>query len=147
MTTSTASAKADAARLKWAGITLLEWFMNYRNVPGYAWLLCSMWITDIMNHRSEHSLGWRPPLEVLTGQETIDISMILLCFLFWDVLSSNELVGGSNGSSNSIDASSLLLSPLDSHDKELSTIKRVTNDVDRNRELNHIQPIAILITK
>ena len=37
-----------------------------------------------MNRTAEESLGWRPPLEVLTG-ETQDIS-ILLCFMFWDVV-------------------------------------------------------------
>ena len=37
-----------------------------------------------MNRTAEESLGWQPPLEVLTGQ-TIDIS-IILCFMFWDVV-------------------------------------------------------------
>ena len=37
-----------------------------------------------MNHTSEQSLGWKPPLQVLTGQ-TIDIS-IMLQFVFWDVV-------------------------------------------------------------
>jgi hypothetical protein len=27
----------------------VDWFMNWRNVPGYAWLL-SEWIADVMNH-------------------------------------------------------------------------------------------------
>jgi hypothetical protein len=58
--------------------------MNWRNVDPQAWLLCAKWIADVMNHTSEKSLKWRPPLQVLTGQ-TIDIS-ILLCFLFWDVV-------------------------------------------------------------
>ena len=58
--------------------------MNYRNVAPEAWLLCTQWVADVMNHTAERSLNWRPPLQVLTGQ-TIDIS-ILLCFLFWDVV-------------------------------------------------------------
>ena len=58
--------------------------MNHRNVDPEAWLLCIIWIADVMNHTAEKSLGWRMPLEVLTG-ETVDIS-ILLCFLFWDVV-------------------------------------------------------------
>ena len=62
----------------------VEWYMNHRNVPGYAWLLCLSWVADVMNHTAEKSLGWRPPLQVLTGQ-TIDIS-ILLIFMFWDVV-------------------------------------------------------------
>ena len=62
----------------------LNWYMNHRNVDPEAWLLCIIWIADVMNHTAEKSLGWRMPLEVLTG-ETVDIS-ILLCFLFWDVV-------------------------------------------------------------
>ena len=58
--------------------------MNFRNVPGYGWLLCMCCFANVMNHTARKSLGWRPPLEVLTGQ-TIDIS-ILLCFMFWDVV-------------------------------------------------------------
>ena len=62
----------------------LVWHMNWRNVPGEGWLLCLIWISHIMNCTAEESLGWRPPLEVLTGQ-TIDIS-VLLPFLFWDLV-------------------------------------------------------------
>ena len=58
--------------------------MNWRNVLGNAWLLCAQWVAEIMNMTAEESLGWRPPLEVLTGQ-TVDISILLL-FLFWDVV-------------------------------------------------------------
>ena len=49
-----------------------------------AWLLCLEWVADAMNLIAEASLGWRTPLEVLTGQ-TQDIS-ILLVFIFWDVV-------------------------------------------------------------
>ena len=62
----------------------LNWYMNYRNVDPDCWLLCLQWIADVMNHTAEKSLGWRPPLEVLTGQ-TVDIS-ILLVFMFFDVV-------------------------------------------------------------
>ena len=62
-----------------------RWFMNYRNVDPEAWLLCLQWVADVMNHTAEKSLGWRPPLEVLTGQ-TVDISIIICGFLFWDVV-------------------------------------------------------------
>ena len=61
----------------------LVYFMNWRNIPGKAWLLCLIWVCTIMNCTSQKSLGWRPPLQVLTGQ-TIDISFLLL-FLFWDL--------------------------------------------------------------
>jgi hypothetical protein len=37
----------------------VDWFMNWRNVPGYAWLLLSEWIADVMNHTAEKSLNWR----------------------------------------------------------------------------------------
>ena len=63
--------------------------MNFRDVPGYGWLLCLQWVADVMNHTARKSLGWRPPLEVLTGQ-TVDIS-IILCFMFWDVVYVSRL--------------------------------------------------------
>ena len=59
-------------------------WMNHRNVDSGAWLLCLEWVADVMNLTAEKSLGWRVPLEVLTGQ-TQDIS-ILLVFGFWDVV-------------------------------------------------------------
>ena len=60
------------------------WVMNRCNIPGKAWFLCLQWVADVMNCTDEESLGWHPPLEVLTGK-TQDIS-ILLCFMFWDVV-------------------------------------------------------------
>ena len=62
----------------------VNWIMNLRNVPAECWLLCTQWVADVMNHTAERSLGWRTPLQVLTGQ-TPDIS-ILLVFLFYDVV-------------------------------------------------------------
>ena len=62
----------------------VQWIMNSRNVDPAAWLLCTEWVADVMNHTAEKSLGWRPPLQVLTGQ-TVDIS-IMLVFLFWDIV-------------------------------------------------------------
>ena len=44
----------------------INWFMNWRNMPDYAWLLCLQWVADVMNHTSEKSLNWKPPLQVLT---------------------------------------------------------------------------------
>ena len=61
-----------------------NWLMNWRSIPANAWLLCGKYVCDIMNHTSEQSLNWRPPLQVLTGQ-IVDIS-ILLQFVFWDVI-------------------------------------------------------------
>ena len=75
----------DFAEHRWGHLKrCVEWIMNFRNVPPEAWLLCLKWTADIMNHTAEKSLGWRLPIEVLTGQ-TPDIS-IFLCFLFWDVV-------------------------------------------------------------
>jgi len=62
----------------------VNWIMNHRDVSEDAWLLCCEWVADVMNHTAERSIGWKTPLEVLTGQTT-DISIILV-FLFWDVV-------------------------------------------------------------
>ena len=58
--------------------------MNWQNVTPNARLLCLEWIADVINHSAEESLGWKPPLQMLTGQ-TIDIS-ILLYFRLWDIV-------------------------------------------------------------
>ena len=72
------------AELRWKHLKkYTQWYMNHRNVPANAWLLCMKWVADVMNHTAERSLGWRPPLQVLTGQK-VDIS-VFMCFLFWDV--------------------------------------------------------------
>ena len=63
----------------------IQWYMNLRNVPGNCWFLAAQWIADIMNLTAEKSLGWRTPLEVLTG-ETQDISIVICGFMFWDVV-------------------------------------------------------------
>jgi hypothetical protein len=74
-----------AKRRQWGNLkSNVEWYMNWRNVQANAWLLCLEWCADVMNMTAKKSLGWRTPLEVLTGQTT-DIS-IALCFLFWDVV-------------------------------------------------------------
>ena len=66
-----------------------HWIMNYRNVDPNAWYLAAKWVAYIMNHTAERSLGYRTPIEVLTGN-TPDIS-IMLCFMFWDVVYCNRL--------------------------------------------------------
>jgi hypothetical protein len=73
------------AERRWGTLKMnVEWYMNWRNVQANAWLLCTEWCADVMNVTAEKSIGWRTPLEVLTG-ETTDIN-IALCFLFWDVV-------------------------------------------------------------
>jgi hypothetical protein len=54
--------------------TNVKWYMNWWNVQANAWLLCTEWCADVMNMTAEKSIGWRTPLEVLTG-ETTDISI------------------------------------------------------------------------
>jgi hypothetical protein len=82
------------AELKWQHIKRhVNWMMNLRNVDEDAWLLCLHWVVDVMNHTAEKSLGWRPPLQVLTGQ-TVDIS-ILLYFIFWDKVAFERVVDSS----------------------------------------------------
>ncbi len=78
--------------------------MNWRNVDPAAWFLCGEYVADVMNHLAEKSLGWRPPLEVLSGS-TVDIS-ILLVFNLWDLCyvarhqdSDHPMMPGSDSSS------------------------------------------------
>ena len=42
--------------------------MNKQNVDPKAWLLCLMWVADVMNVTAKKSLNGRPPLQVLAGQ-------------------------------------------------------------------------------
>ena len=77
----------------------LEWLMAFLDVEPDCWLLALRYVSDVMNLTAERSLGWRPPLEVATGQ-TQDIS-ILLYFMFWDVVYcaryTNEQPGSQKG--------------------------------------------------
>ena len=73
------------AEHRWGHIkSNLEWLMAFLDVDPDCWLLALKYVCDVMNLTAERSLGWRPPLEVVTGQ-TQDIS-ILLYFMFWDVV-------------------------------------------------------------
>ena len=66
----------------------IQWFSTLRKVPGNEWLLLAEWIADVMNLTAERSLGWRTPIEVLTGQKP-DISCLLL-FLYGDIVMVNR---------------------------------------------------------
>jgi hypothetical protein len=57
----------------------VNWIMNWRNIPGEIWLLCMKWVIDVMNHTAEKSLGWRPPLQVLTGRTSTSASYWSSC--------------------------------------------------------------------
>ena len=51
--------------------------MQYRDLPGRYWLHALKWVCLVMNLTAEKSLGWKTPMEVLTGV-TQDISAIMI---------------------------------------------------------------------
>jgi len=72
------------AEHRWGHIkSNLEWLMAFLDVDPDCWLLALNCACTVMNFTAEHSLGWRPPMEVATGI-TQDIST-LLHFMFWDI--------------------------------------------------------------
>ena len=56
--------------------------LNRTGAPASCWFLCVCYVCFLTNHLATESLGWKTPLQVLTG-ETSDIS-ILLHFKFWE---------------------------------------------------------------
>jgi hypothetical protein len=50
--------------------------MNLSGAPANTWLLALMYVCLLLNHLASAALGWKPPLQVLTGQ-TPDISKFL----------------------------------------------------------------------
>ena len=56
--------------------------LDRTGAPAYTWLLCLLYVCFILNRLSSEKLGWRSPLEYLTGS-TPDISP-LLRFHFWE---------------------------------------------------------------
>jgi len=56
--------------------------LNWTGAPPSTWLLCLMWVCFVLNHLAAAQLGYRTPMEALTGQ-TPDISP-LLSFYFWE---------------------------------------------------------------
>ena len=61
---------------------LVNMLLNMTGAPPEIWLLALMYVCYILNHIAVESLGWRTPIECLTGS-TPDISAIML-FLFWE---------------------------------------------------------------
>jgi hypothetical protein len=54
--------------------------LNLSGAPANTWLLALMYVCLLLNHLASEALGWKPPLQVLTGQ-TPDISQFLhFCF-------------------------------------------------------------------
>ena len=50
--------------------------MNLSGAPAYTWLLALMYVCLLLNHLASEALGWKPPLQVLNGQQP-DISKFL----------------------------------------------------------------------
>ena len=55
--------------------------MNCVGAPAYTWLLCLMYVCFLFNHMAVASLGWRTPIELLTGM-TPDISPLLYFYFY-----------------------------------------------------------------
>ena len=56
--------------------------MNRTGSPANTWLLCLKYVCFLLNRLATASLGWKTPLQILTGQ-TADISA-LLQYHFWE---------------------------------------------------------------
>ena len=59
-----------------------NWVLNWSDAPPEAWYLVFEYVAFIMNRTAKEKLGWRTPVEALTGN-TPDVS-ILLHFTFWE---------------------------------------------------------------
>ena len=57
-------------------IPKIQEVLNTSGAPGNCWLLASQYICHLENHLAHRTLGWRTPMEWMTGQ-TPDISVIL----------------------------------------------------------------------
>ena len=69
--------------------------MDYSGAPAYCWLLCLQYVCLVLNCLASRHLGWRTPIQVLTGSRP-DISS-LLCFTFYEPVyySSDETLNPS----------------------------------------------------
>ena len=56
--------------------------LDRTGAPAFLWLLCLQYVCLVLNCIAHRSLGWRTPLQVLTGSKP-DISAIL-CFTFYE---------------------------------------------------------------
>ena len=55
--------------------------MDRTGTPAKFWLLCLLYVVQLLNHMAVESLGWKTPIQVATGQRP-DISAFLY-FTFW----------------------------------------------------------------
>jgi hypothetical protein len=63
--------------------------LNRTGAPGSTWLLCLEYVCFLYNHISNQQLGWKSPLQLLTG-ETSDISILLYFTFYEEVLYSKH---------------------------------------------------------
>jgi hypothetical protein len=72
--------------------------MNFSGAPVNTWLLALMYVCILLNHLASAALGWKTPLQVLTGK-TPDISKFLY-FSFYELvyyhLNSDSFPSSSN---------------------------------------------------
>eukprot|EP00934_Nitzschia_sp_Nitz4_P000529 Nitzschia sp. Nitz4//scaffold415_size9299//3222//3668//NITZ4_009102-RA/size9299-exonerate_protein2genome-gene-0.3-mRNA-1//1//CDS//3329551360//529//frame0 len=59
--------------------TTTNLIFNLTGAPPECWLFCLQYVAYILNHTATHSIGWRTPLEKLTGV-TPDISRAITHF-------------------------------------------------------------------
>jgi hypothetical protein len=50
--------------------------MNFSGAPAHTWLLALMYVCLSLNHLASDALGWKPPEQILTGQQP-DISKFM----------------------------------------------------------------------
>jgi hypothetical protein len=50
--------------------------MNFSGAPAHTWLLALMYVCLLLNHLASAALGWKPPEQILTGQQP-DISKFM----------------------------------------------------------------------
>ena len=72
--------------------------LNMSGAPASTWLLALMYVCQLLNHMASASLGWVPPLQVLTGQ-TQDISPFLH-FSFYEPVYYHAYKSGFPSNSN-----------------------------------------------
>jgi hypothetical protein len=72
--------------------------MNFSGALADTWLLALMYVCILLNHLASSALGWKTPLQVLTGQ-TPDI-LKFLHFLFYKPVYFHSYSGSFTSSSN-----------------------------------------------
>jgi hypothetical protein len=72
--------------------------LNQSGASADSWLLAVQYVCHVLNHLASSTLGWMPPLQVLTGQ-TPDTSALLVC-AFWEPVYYNPHYDGFPSSPN-----------------------------------------------